>query len=204
MMKRFLFLLLLSALTHISLSQTCMFYFIPKSMDWSDAQTHCRQNYIDLATMDDQTDQDEMMRVIRQVYNGDVWIGLSRMDANASWIWSDQSPSTFMPWDSNQPNNWKGHQYCVIVTPGAKLNDLGCKSNVPSVCYTERSKQTVRLEVKSSPNVNDPAVKTEVLLQIAKILKQKRLTDYAKLLWKIQPDGNVFQKSRKSDAIQPT
>ncbi len=34
------------------------------------------------------------------------------------------------------------------------------------LCPTDRIKQTVRLEVKSSQNVNDPAVKTEILLQV--------------------------------------
>ncbi|KAF4111683.1 C-type lectin mannose-binding isoform-like [Onychostoma macrolepis] len=190
-----LLLVLLAALTHVTFSQTRMFYFVPKSMSWSDAQMHCRRNYIDLAAIDDQTDQDEMMRVIRQFHEGDVWIGLSRTDVNAPWIWSDQSPSTFMPWAPTQPNNWESNQYCVIVTLGAKLNDLDCKTTLPSVCYTERRKQTVRLRVKSSQNVNDPAVKTEILLQIGKILKEKGLAKDAKLSWKIQPDGNVFQKN---------
>uniref|UniRef100_A0A8C2D5W6 C-type lectin domain-containing protein n=1 Tax=Cyprinus carpio TaxID=7962 RepID=A0A8C2D5W6_CYPCA len=126
----------LVALMHMTFSQTRMFYFMQKSMNWSDAQAHCRQNYIDLATMDDQTDRDEMMRVIRQVYNGDVWTGLSRTDPNASWIWSDLSSSTFMPWAPDQPNNLNSSQYCVVVTKGANLNDLNCKSKFPSVCYT--------------------------------------------------------------------
>ncbi|XP_016116495.1 C-type lectin BfL-2 [Sinocyclocheilus grahami] len=200
MMKRVLLLVLLAALTHVAFSQTRMFYFVPKSMSWSDAQMHCRRNYIDLATIDEQTDLDEMMRVIRQFHNGDVWTGLSRTDSNAPWVWSDQSSSTFMPWAPNQPNNWESSQYCVVVTQEVKLNDLDCKGTRPSVCYTERRKQTVRLEVNSSQNVNDPAVKTEILLQMGKRLEENGLTN-AKLSWKIQPDGNVFQKR---DATQQT
>uniref|UniRef100_A0A672LBN2 C-type lectin domain-containing protein n=1 Tax=Sinocyclocheilus grahami TaxID=75366 RepID=A0A672LBN2_SINGR len=124
------------SLTHVAFSQTRMFYFVPKSMSWSDAQMHCRRNYIDLATIDEQTDLDEMMRVIRQFHNGDVWTGLSRTDSNAPWVWSDQSSSTFMPWAPNQPNNWESSQYCVVVTQEVKLNDLDCKGTRPSVCYT--------------------------------------------------------------------
>uniref|UniRef100_A0A8C1RBP6 C-type lectin domain-containing protein n=1 Tax=Cyprinus carpio TaxID=7962 RepID=A0A8C1RBP6_CYPCA len=123
------------ALTHVTFSQTRMFYFVPKLMSWSDAQMHCRQNYIDLATIDDQADGDEMMRVIRQFYNGDVWTGLSRTDENASWVWSDQSPSTFMPWAPTQPNNWEGKQFCVLVTPAADLNDVNCTITLPSVFH---------------------------------------------------------------------
>ncbi|KTF78065.1 hypothetical protein cypCar_00042070 [Cyprinus carpio] len=203
MMKRVLLLVFLAALTHVTFSQTRMFYFVPKLMSWSDAQMHCRQNYIDLATIDDQADGDEMMRVIRQFYNGDVWTGLSRTDENASWVWSDQSPSTFMPWAPTQPNNWEGKQFCVLVTPAADLNDVNCTITLPSVCYTERRKQTVRLEVRSSQNVNDPAVKTEILLQIGKRLAENGLTDYATLSWKIQPEGNVFQKSNATQQTDP-
>ncbi|XP_073691763.1 C-type lectin mannose-binding isoform isoform X2 [Garra rufa] len=196
MMKR---VLLLAALMHVTFSQTRMFYFVPGPMSWSEAQTYCRQNHIDLATLYDHTDLDEMMGVIWQNQKF-VWTGLSRTDASASWVWSDQSPITFVPWGSGQPNNWANNQYCVAVTAAANFNDQECAEKFPAVCYTERSKQTFRLEVKSSQDVNDPAVKTEILQQIGEILKEKGLTDYAKLSWKIQPDGNVFQKSRRSDA----
>ncbi|XP_043099389.1 C-type lectin BfL-2 isoform X5 [Puntigrus tetrazona] len=166
-MKRVLLLFLLAALSRVASSQTCMFYFVPNSMSWWDAQTNCRQKYNDLAILDDQADLDEMMRVIRQFHNGDVWIGLSRTDKSAPWVWSDQSPSTFIPWAPGQPNNWNNSQYCVAMTPKALLNDLDCPRTLPFVCFTaERRKQMVRLEVKSSENVNDPAVRTEILLQL--------------------------------------
>ncbi|XP_026122338.1 C-type lectin BfL-1-like [Carassius auratus] len=203
MMKRVLLLVFLGALMPVTFPQTRMFYFVPKLMRWSDAQIHCRRNYIDLATIDDQTDRDEMMRVILQFHNGDVWTGLSRTDKSAPWVWSDQSPSTFMPWAPTQPNNWGGSQYCVVVTPGAGLNDLNCEGTFPSVCYTERLKQTVRLEIKSNQNVNDPAVNSEILLQIGKRLKENGLKDYAKLSWKIQPDANVFQKIDATQQTEP-
>uniref|UniRef100_A0A671PIB8 C-type lectin domain-containing protein n=1 Tax=Sinocyclocheilus anshuiensis TaxID=1608454 RepID=A0A671PIB8_9TELE len=122
------------SLTHVTFSQTRMFYFVPKLMSWSDAQMH----YLD-----------EMMRVIRQFHNGDVWTGLSRTDSNAPWVWSDQSPSTFMPWAPTQPNNWEGNQNCVIVTPGAELNDLDCKRTLPSVCFTVSPNNRLRFRVLS-------------------------------------------------------
>ncbi|XP_050970320.1 C-type lectin lectoxin-Lio3 isoform X1 [Labeo rohita] len=202
-MKRLLLLLLLAALMHVTLSQTRMFYFVPNNMSWSKSQTYCRQHHIDLATVYDRTDLDEMMRVIKQVHIGVVWTGLGRTDATASWIWSDQSPTTFIPWSPGQPNNWNNYQYCVAVTQDAGFNDLNCEIAYPAVCYTERRKQTVRLELKSSQNVSDPAVKTEILQKIGEKLKEKGLTDYAKLSWKIQPDGNIFQKSQRSKATQP-
>ncbi|KAL1272098.1 hypothetical protein QQF64_031114 [Cirrhinus molitorella] len=203
-MKAVLLSLLLAALMRSTFSQTRMFYFVPDSLSWSEAQTHCRQHHIDLATVYNQTDLDEMMRVIsQQVYEGYVWVGLSRTDASASWVWSDQSPITFVPWGTNQPNNWANSQYCVAITQNADLNDLDCPRKLPAVCYTERLKQTVRLKVKTSGDINDPAVNTEVLQQIEELLKEKGLRDYAKLSWKIQPDGNVFQKSRRSDATSP-
>uniref|UniRef100_A0A673HQH3 C-type lectin domain-containing protein n=1 Tax=Sinocyclocheilus rhinocerous TaxID=307959 RepID=A0A673HQH3_9TELE len=103
---------------------------------WSDAQMHCQRNYIDLATIDEQTDLDEMMRVIRQFHNGDVWTGLSRTDGNAPWVWSDQSPSTFMPsWADGQPNNRGGTQLCAGTSLTGTFNDADCYMQYAAVCY---------------------------------------------------------------------
>ncbi|KAK9971268.1 hypothetical protein ABG768_024642 [Culter alburnus] len=160
-------------------------------------------HFTDLATIDDHMDLSELLRSVHQDYKGRVWIGLHRKDAKAPWIWSDQSKSTFMPWVPGQPNSYGSNQYCVVVADGA-LNDVDCQNKLPSVCHTEKRKQTVRLTVKSSQNINDPSVKAEILLKIEQILKEKGLTEDAKLLWKIQSDGNVFQKNRKCDVTQQT
>ncbi|KAF4111680.1 hypothetical protein G5714_008711 [Onychostoma macrolepis] len=133
-----------------------------------------------------------------------VWIGLYRTSGTAPWVWSDQSKSVFRLWGNEQPNNYGGKQFCTAASLTAQWQDAECPSEYASVCYLVKKIYTVRLEVKSSQNVNDPAVKKEILLQIGKILKEKGMAKYAKLSWKIQPDENVFQKKIQSNITQQT
>ncbi|CAM4509631.1 unnamed protein product [Leuciscus chuanchicus] len=64
---------------------------------------------------------------------------------------------------------------------------------------TEKKRQIVRLEVKSGQDLNDPEVKKDILVKMEQILKEKGLAGEAKLSWRTQSDGNVFQtKDRKS------
>lgn len=45
--------------------------------------------------------------------------------------------------------------------------------------------------------------KSVCVLQIGKRLAENGLTDYATLSWKIQPEGNVFQKSNATQQTDP-
>ncbi|CAM4509590.1 unnamed protein product [Leuciscus chuanchicus] len=133
-MRNAVIFVLLSALTPVALSLHHDFIFVPLTVNWSEAQTYCRQHYTDLATVNDKEDNDNLLKVL----------------AN-----------------------------CVRPT--------------------EKKRQIVRLEVKSGQDLNDPEVKKEILAKMEQILKEKGLAGEAKLSWRTQSDGNVFQtKDRKS------
>ncbi|XP_073763997.1 lectin-like [Danio rerio] len=184
--------LLISALSSCVTSH--LFYFIPTVMNWTDAQTYCRQNYIDLATIGDQTDLSDTLASIPSGFTNNIWIGLYRMGADASWVFSDQNKCLFMQWMRGQPNNSGGNQYCVYTTPTGYWNDWECPDKLAFICYSEKKSQTVRLEVKSAQNVNEPGVNGEILLQLTQILRSKGLPVDAELSWKTSSAGKVFQK----------
>ncbi|XDV19499.1 hypothetical protein PO909_024964 [Leuciscus waleckii] len=165
-------------------------------MSWSDAQTYCRQKHTDLATIDDQAEIAELLTFPNFIYEY-MWIGLYRKTATSPWIWSDQSKSEFRFWRSGQPNNYGGNQLCVHIYPDGSWNDWDCLDKMAFICY-EIKRQIVRLELKSSPNfnLNDPEVKKKILMKIEQMLKEKGLTEEAKLSWKLMSgDGeNVFQR----------
>lgn len=112
------------------------FDFIPGNLAWTEAQKYCRQNHTDLASFDDQTDYNELLKTVPGDFKGQMWIGLYRKDANAPWIWSDQSNSTFRLWGSGQPNNYGGHQFCMGASLAGKWNDLECQTKTAFICYT--------------------------------------------------------------------
>lgn len=113
-----------------------VFYIIPERMSWLDAQTYCRQKHTDLATVDDQADLAELLNTFPKLEE-DMWIGLYRKTETSPWIWSDQSKSGFRFWDSGQPNNSDGNQFCVYIDPAGSWNDWECLEKMAFICYGE-------------------------------------------------------------------
>ena len=51
------------------------FIFVEKAMSWSDAQRYCRKHFIDLATVRNEEENQEIQSLTK---NRSVWIGLYR------------------------------------------------------------------------------------------------------------------------------
>ncbi|XP_058637696.1 C-type lectin lectoxin-Lio3-like [Onychostoma macrolepis] len=197
-MKTALLLVLLKALIAVASSQTHVFYFVPVNLSWPGAQAHCRQHYTDLATIDDQKDYEELLKTVNADFKGEwIWTGLYRTSGTAPWIWSDQSQSTFRSWGDGQPNNHGGTQHCVATSLSGTFNDADCYIQYAAVCYNKRRRQTVRLTVKSSQNVNDPEVKNTILAKIEQMLKENGFAEDVKLSYRNQSDGNIFQNTEQ-------
>ncbi|KAL1272118.1 hypothetical protein QQF64_031134 [Cirrhinus molitorella] len=124
-------------LTRVTFSQLHDYFFVTESVNWTTARTYCREHYTDLATVNNQQDNDNLLKMTGTTT---VWIGLYRT--------------------------------------------------------SERKRKTVRVELKSSQNLNDPTVMNEILAKMEQVLKEKGLEEYAKLSWVNQSDGNVFQKKK--------
>uniref|UniRef100_A0A667X6G2 C-type lectin domain-containing protein n=1 Tax=Myripristis murdjan TaxID=586833 RepID=A0A667X6G2_9TELE len=102
--------------------------YLEKGKTWSEAQSYCRQNYTDLASIRNLTENEE----IRGLINGYSWIGLFR----DTWKWSDGSTMSFSKWD-NQPNG--GYAHCVASHLG-KWHDYLCSNRFYFVCYRGKGK----------------------------------------------------------------
>ncbi|XP_053332758.1 C-type mannose receptor 2-like [Clarias gariepinus] len=98
---------------------------------WRDAQTYCRENYIDLVSVRNQTENEKIRNMIQNFSN--VWIGLF-FDR---WKWSDQSNSSFRYWSSNKPS---GGLNCAAVNVSDQLywSDVNCTENLPFICHENK------------------------------------------------------------------
>ncbi|MBN3311263.1 MRC2 protein, partial [Amia calva] len=102
-----------------------MYTLIKQTKSWAASREYCRQNYNDLACIESQSENEEVMK---SGQGTDFWIGLF----NDPWKWSDGSVSAFRDWNNNEPNNWADPEYCVVLNGGwvdvhcSDINEVLC------------------------------------------------------------------------------
>ncbi|KAK2860875.1 hypothetical protein Q7C36_005041 [Tachysurus vachellii] len=107
------------------------YIYINTQMTWFSAQSYCRENYVDLATI---TSAEENQRLVVPAVGGNVWIGLNRTVAGVkTWQWSDGESTHFFKWLPNQPDNWFSVESCVCFSSSG-WNDMDCERTLPFFC----------------------------------------------------------------------
>uniref|UniRef100_A0A667X6F7 C-type lectin domain-containing protein n=1 Tax=Myripristis murdjan TaxID=586833 RepID=A0A667X6F7_9TELE len=120
------------------------YLLVEEKMNWTEAQSYCRQHYTDLATV---TSEEDVTKLNDAVGSHRCWIGLYE-DIN-SWRWSLQNKSyygegeaEFRMWVSGQPDNSGSNEHCVVMNPGGLWFVSSCFSARPFVCYNGENKTT--------------------------------------------------------------
>ncbi|KAK9530476.1 hypothetical protein VZT92_011973 [Zoarces viviparus] len=214
-------LLLSSSCVTLSSHIVREYYLIDMPKTWDQAQSYCRENYTDLATIANRDDLKRFLdTAVASSVSGEAWIGLKE-GGEASWLWSVGASQTsdglavYTNWASApDPSHHCGGMrgdgkwssaLCNATLPfvcqggeGSSKNwyDRGCTSRFPFFCYTDkrvRHQMIVRVEIKANSilNLSDPAVSEAILNEI----QQKH--DTVKLQWRVQPDGKIFHKKEK-------
>ena len=63
----------------------------------------------------------------------DFWIGLNDLDNEATFTWVSTVASTFTLWATNQPDDYKGKEDCVVAG-ASDWQDTRCGRRFPFVC----------------------------------------------------------------------
>ncbi|KAL0994909.1 hypothetical protein UPYG_G00129120 [Umbra pygmaea] len=126
---------------------TQTFLLVTQGMTWYQAQSYCREHYTDLATVRNQTENQDIINLAQNagVYYTWLWIGLYR---NATWSdGSDESNSNFYTYTYTSPNNYGLNQSCATTQNYYWYNYNNyfeyqdtlenCNNTFPFVCYSE-------------------------------------------------------------------
>ncbi|KAA0721336.1 hypothetical protein E1301_Tti020777 [Triplophysa tibetana] len=164
------------------------FVFITTLKTWREAQSYCRQHHTDLATIQSQSENDQLQWMMQGFSM--AWIGLFR----DWWKWSDDANvnKSSINWMTGQPNISGLSKPCGVIGPDGFIDDRVCSNSLPFICRIYLKKQILRLEVKFDKNANDPAVKESILQKVKQKLKDHGIESDTRLKWRLQPDGKVF------------
>ncbi|XP_073724557.1 macrophage mannose receptor 1-like [Misgurnus anguillicaudatus] len=131
-MAQMLYFRLLIALCALSECIPHRYHYINISMNWTGAQSYCREHYADLATVDNMNDMKQLMSQVNNSRDIGVWIGLTNTGVY-KWKWSMGDPVNYKNWETMSG----GDGNCAYMING-KWRDLSNGQNQGFICYNDK------------------------------------------------------------------
>ncbi|XP_073711792.1 C-type mannose receptor 2-like [Misgurnus anguillicaudatus] len=129
------FTLLLIALCSLSECILRRYYHINMKTNWTKAQIYCKENYTDLATVNNMNDMKQVTKSVNNSSTNLIWIGLRRSSVY-TWKWSLGDPVNYTNWYNGELN---GSKNCAYMRNGT-WGQQDCNVNMSFICYNESSK----------------------------------------------------------------
>ncbi|KAI1888658.1 hypothetical protein AGOR_G00187410 [Albula goreensis] len=148
-------LLVLSGLYALCSCLCPRYHFVNELKTWTEAQSYCRENYTDLATIDDLEEVQRMMELVGSSHNHKcAWIGLER-GTSWKWQWSladrdfySEGSSEFRAWASGEPSDV--NENCAHIDAMGQWFDAMCTSQLHFICYDGSANKFVRVSVEKT------------------------------------------------------
>ncbi|KAI3375742.1 hypothetical protein L3Q82_004041 [Scortum barcoo] len=114
---------------------TCLLYqyhFVAEPMNWTEAQTYCREKYTDLATIENTEEMNQLVSTISSSgYSSNVWIGLY---STVSWRWSDGYNGSGAEYRNWYPGYQYENYFCVMSHTYYLWISNPCSNSQPFIC----------------------------------------------------------------------
>ncbi|XP_061597875.1 lactose-binding lectin l-2-like isoform X2 [Cololabis saira] len=114
--------------------------YVATLMTWGDAELNCLSQGANLVSIHSRGEDNFVKMLIRNFDHteGYTWTGLSDIQKEGHWFWSDGSNVSFTDWDNYMPDNGGGGEHCghTNYITNKKWNDIACSNRFSSVCKT--------------------------------------------------------------------
>ncbi|KAL7875949.1 hypothetical protein AOLI_G00109120 [Acnodon oligacanthus] len=149
-----MFLLFFSSLLTLSSCLSRQYYFVNVNKNWTEAQTFCRQNYTDLATIENENDQSSVIAAVNGSFSSiQIWIGQYE-DVQNSWRWYLDDDTfygvgerNYRNWGSNAPDNNGGKEICTQMVTNGFWNDVNCNLLAKFICYNGSTNSNIMISL---------------------------------------------------------
>ena len=107
------------------------------SKDWNTAKENCREVGGELVKIESEA-ENQFIKTEYLSARGRYWIGLSDLDYNGQWEWTDGTGLTdYAKWNSGQPKN-NNDQQCITILNfdwfNVEWNDYFCWEELGYIC----------------------------------------------------------------------
>lgn len=110
------------------------YYYFDIYKNWEEAQAHCRDKHVDLATMFDASDVERL----RHSAQSPAWIGLRSHPGKDNRVWHWSMPGVKYReenWADNEPNDEAGLENCGAIDGNSRWFDFLCSDHKTFFCY---------------------------------------------------------------------
>jgi hypothetical protein len=111
------------------------YLFCFNALEWPDARQDCLEQGGDLASVHDEGTNEELFWAAIEIAGSSWWFGLSDLEDEGEFVWTDGSPFDFEDWADGEPNN-SGEEDCGHWADwnDGRWNDMPCDYHLPYVC----------------------------------------------------------------------
>ncbi|WAR04183.1 MRC2-like protein [Mya arenaria] len=115
---------------------------------WMSARSYCQALGGDLPSFHSNYNDSILTTMLAKYKGMSFWIGLNDRDTEAGYVWSDGTGVDYTNWNSNEPNDFKGQEDCVLYqTLSNKWNDNTCYLAQAYICALPRGTTLSRVTI---------------------------------------------------------
>ncbi|KAK3785152.1 hypothetical protein RRG08_021952 [Elysia crispata] len=89
---------------------------------FAEAQATCQEYNAIVSTAKTEEENTFMQNLARS----DLWLGVTDIEVEGTWIWEDGDQANFTSWGRGEPNDWGPGEDCVVTNSRGSWNDLPC------------------------------------------------------------------------------